>query len=242
MCILYIYRDLNYTRIHVIWSSYSIYTQTFIPETQRSVRLFRFWVTGQFSPNDSKWPWTLQGQMYTICVTSVSESQIELNFALRPTVFSLDTILRQVQQMTSKWHWTLQGHMHPTYVTSVLGSQIAVRFALWPAIFELPAVLKNDPKTPNDPKWPWALQGQMYPIYVLLGSTSPKCHSVTFTNRRFRDTGHFKTSKWPWTLQGQRCSIYVLLVSPCLKFQSVLLYDQPFSRYRIFIIPHWLPC
>ncbi len=139
MCILCIYWDLNSTRIHVIWSSYPIYTPTCIPETQRSVRLFRFRVTGQFSPNDSKWPWTLQGQMYTICVTSVSESQIALHFARRPTVFSFDTILRQVHQMTSKWSWTLQGHLHPIYLTSVLGSQISVRFALWPAIFELPA-------------------------------------------------------------------------------------------------------
>ena len=43
-----------------------------------------------------------------------------------------------------------------------------------------------------------------------------------------------KCTEWPQTLQGQRHTTYVLLVSPIPKFQSVLLYDQPFSRYRTF--------
>ena len=41
---------------------------------------------------------------------------------------------------------------------------------------------------------------------------------------------------WPWTLQGQRYPIYmyVLLVSPSPRFHFILLYDQPFSSYRLF--------
>ncbi len=50
-----------------------------------------------------------------IRVTSVPESQITLRFAIRPAVFEIEAILRQVDRMTSIWPWTLQGQRYPTY-------------------------------------------------------------------------------------------------------------------------------
>ncbi len=63
-----------------------------------------FRVTGHFekgAPNDSKWSWTIQGQMYPICITSVPEHHISVLFALWPAVFESQAFLRQVQQC--KW-------------------------------------------------------------------------------------------------------------------------------------------
>ncbi len=41
-------------------------------------------------------------------ITGVHDSQISLRFTLRPALFEIQTILRQVPQMTPNWPWTLQ--------------------------------------------------------------------------------------------------------------------------------------
>ncbi len=47
------------------------------------------------------WPWTCkQGQMYPICMPSVSEFQISVLFALQPAIFGLQAILGKVHWMT----------------------------------------------------------------------------------------------------------------------------------------------
>ncbi len=76
--------------------------------------------------------------------TIVLESHISLHFALRPAVFALQVILRQVHQMTAKRPWTLQGQMYP-YMCYLCPRvpKTSVRFALSPAVFELRAILRK---------------------------------------------------------------------------------------------------
>ena len=123
------------------------------------------------------------------------------------------------------------------YVTSIHESQSSLHFALRWAIFKMQAILRQVHQMTSN--WPWTLQGQitlyMYNNYPRVSHFTP-FHSTT---NRFRVTCHIETSapnnpEWPWTLQGQRYTTYMLLVSPSQKFHSVLLYDQPFSRCRLF--------
>ncbi len=151
-----------------------------------------FWVTGHFekvhwiTPNRS---WTLQCQSTYICITTVSESQISLWFALWPAIFEIYVISRQVHQITSNWPWSLQGHMYPIYPKVICTPytcyyyQCSLRFALQPAIFELQAILKQVHWMTS--KWPWTLQGQRYTTYVLLVSPSPKFWSVSLYDQPF---------------------------------------------------------
>ncbi len=77
------------------------------------------------------------------CVIGIHESQISVHFALWPAVLEIQTILRQVHQMTPKWSWTLQGQNIPIIcITSILESQISLRFTLWPTSFEIQAILR----------------------------------------------------------------------------------------------------
>ncbi len=48
--------------------------------------------------------------MYPICAcdTSIHESHISFCFALRPAIFKLQVILKQVHRMTPNQPWTLQ--------------------------------------------------------------------------------------------------------------------------------------
>ncbi len=54
--------------------------------------------------------------MYSICATRIRDSPIPLRLALRPAVFEIQAILRQVHQMTPNWPWILQGQMYSMYV------------------------------------------------------------------------------------------------------------------------------
>ena len=45
---------------------------------------------------------------------------------------------------------------------------------------------------------------------------------------------HQMTSNWTWKLNSQKYSIYTEYLSLRPKFWSVLLYDWPFSRYRMY--------
>ena len=67
------------------------------------------WPQNDLEPYKVKLPYTC------ICITTLRESQISLQFALRPSVLKLQAILRQVHRMTPKWPWRLQGQRYTTY-------------------------------------------------------------------------------------------------------------------------------
>ena len=70
-----------------------------------------FWDAGYFetsAPNDPKVTLNQARSNYPLCMTSVRDSQISLRFALRPALFKIQAILRQVHQMTPNWPWALQ--------------------------------------------------------------------------------------------------------------------------------------
>ncbi len=76
-------------------------------------------------------------------ITGVPEFQMSDHFTLRPVVFELQVILREV-------HWMAQSNFEPykvkcnhICVTSIRNFQISLRFALRPAVFEIEAILKQ---------------------------------------------------------------------------------------------------
>ena len=181
-----------------------------------------------------------------ICVTSVTKSQISLQFALRPGIFELKVILRHEHQMIPKM---TMSHTMPKVphvcVNSIHESQISLRFALRPAIFEIQAILRQmqrhfETSVPNDPKMTLnptrSNDPQMIPINVLAIFTSHKFYSILLYNQLFWDVGHFETSVLnnPKITLYPTYPIYVSVVSTSPKFQSVMLYNQPFLRYRPF--------
>ncbi len=121
------------------------------------------------------------------------------------------------------------------YVTSIHESQISLHFTLRPTIFEIQAIFRQVlGMTPN---WPWTPQDQitlyMYNNCLRASNFTPLRFTTSRLQAILRQVNRM-TPKWPWTLQDQRYTTYVLLVSPSPKLHSVLLYDQPFSKYRTF--------
>ena len=148
--------------------------------------------------------------------------------------------------MTPKWHWTLQVQNVPhilVFITIVQESQISIRFTLRPAFFDIQAILRQVHWM--TPKWPWTVQDQRYPRNVT--SVQESQISIRFALRpalfeiqAILRQVHRMTAKWPWTLPGHMCPIYMLAVSISPKFHSISLYDEPFSRYRLFLpLPKW---
>ncbi len=78
-------------------------------------------------------------------VTTTPESQISLCFILRPAVFGVWVILRQVHKMTTKWSWTLSRRPYVPHICYINAndSKISLRFALRLSIFELQAILRQ---------------------------------------------------------------------------------------------------
>ncbi len=107
---------------------------------------------------------TTKSKVPYICFASVPGSQSSVRYALRPTLFELQTILIQVHQISTKWPWILQGQMHP-YVDHCLQVPNFSPLYSTTSRFELYAIWD---KCTNDSKWPWTLQDQRYTIYVLL--------------------------------------------------------------------------
>ncbi len=59
----------------------------------------------------------LTGQRYPIYGPSITlESWISIHFTIRPDIFELQAILRQVHGMSPKRHKIRRGHWYPTYV------------------------------------------------------------------------------------------------------------------------------
>ena len=95
----------------------------------------------------------IRSNVPNICIRSVPNSQILAHFALRPTVFGLQAILKKVHRMTPKWPWILQGQMYPTYVLLVSYLRVPnfTVFHSTTSCFEIQALLKKK-SAPNDPK------------------------------------------------------------------------------------------
>ncbi len=82
--------------------SVSLYNQPFL-------RYRAFWDKCTEWPQNDLEPYKVK--LPYLCITNVRNSQISLRFALRPALFEIQTILRQVHRMTAKWPWTLQGQI-----------------------------------------------------------------------------------------------------------------------------------
>ncbi len=66
----------------------------------------------------------------------------------------------------------------------------------------------------------------------------PTLHPFLSTTCRFRDRAlKFETpwtiSDWSCTLNCQKCPLYAEYLLSMLNFSPILLYDQPFSRYKV---------
>ena len=126
-----------------------------------------FWVTGQFvtsAPNDPKWPWILNGQMYPTRYTCYNYLRVR-NFTLWPAVFyvtgqfetsapndpqiTLNTKSSTVTHICGRSTPEFQFHSVHSTESSFL---VTGHFDTW---------------APNDPKWPSTLNGQTYPVYTL---------------------------------------------------------------------------
>ncbi len=131
--------------------------------------------------------------------------------------------------------------MYPTYVLLVSTSPKfhSISFYDQP-FFEIQPILRQ--LHGMTPKWPWILQGQMYPICVT--STHESQISLRFALRPaiFEIQAIFETNApndTKMTLNHTRSNVHMCVtVSPSPKFQSVLLYHQPFLRYK----PFWEKC
>ncbi len=147
----------------------------------------------------------------------VQSSKISPGFILRPVVFELQTILRQVHWMTPKWPQTLQGQVYPIYVLPVYTSPKFDSVSLY-----------DEPFSKYRPFWEKCTDYPQNDLehklkctqYVFLVSLILKFISVT--------------PNWHLTLQGHMCLINVLLVSTSHIFHSISLHDKSFSRYRLF--------
>ncbi len=101
------------------------------------------WPQSDLEPYKAKLPY--------ICIIRVHDSQISLRFALRPALFEIQTILRQVHRMTPNWSWTLQRQITLyLYNKTVPESQISLRFALRLAVLGLQAILRHCTEWPQN--------------------------------------------------------------------------------------------
>ena len=91
--------------LYTKWSKCNLYTNTW---GTRVIHIIcctsmpsRFWTTSYFQ--------TRALNDHYICSTSIPGSQISVRFALRPEIFELQNILRQMHRMTPKRPWIMQG-------------------------------------------------------------------------------------------------------------------------------------
>ncbi len=191
----------------------------------------------QIAPNRH---WSLQGEitvyiyMYNQCPWFPNFTQFHSTISRFRDTGNFETSALNNCKITLNTKRSYRPHID---VTSIQESQISLRFALRPDVFRILAILRQVHRmTPN---LYWILKGQ---ITLYMYSNFPRDSNFSrfySTTSLIRVTGHFETGvpnypQMSWTLQGQRYTTYVLLVSPSPKFHSVLLYNQPFSRYRTF--------
>ncbi len=86
-----------------------------------------------------------------ICVTSIHKSHITLRFTLRPIIFKIQAILRQMHQMTPNWLWPIQVKWSYICTKTVPESQISLSFTLRPSVFKLHTIFRQVHQM--TPKW-----------------------------------------------------------------------------------------
>ncbi len=128
--------------------------------------------------NDSKWPWTLKGQMYLMFML-LATTQWVPNFIpfcstasrFRVTAHS-ETSAPNYPKMTSSTKWSKAPHIHTSMTTTPPpNSQISTHFTLQLAIFELQRHFETS--APNDPKMTSKLKGQVTHIQWHVESQIP---------------------------------------------------------------------
>ncbi len=139
-----------------------------------------------------------------------------------------------------KWTWTLYGSVDRVCVTIAIEVQMSVHFALQPVVFYDQPFLSY--------RSFWDTASSKVPnicCYCLRVPNFCRCRPTTSRfgyYRSFRTTALNNSRQTLNIILGHRYLIYVLLVSPSHKFQiskfkcqiwSVLLYDKPFSRYKV---------
>ena len=88
------------------------------------------------------------------------------------------------------------------------------------------------------PNWTWTLNNQKHSMYTKHLYQRPKFWSFRSTTSRFqiqsfqKSEMHWVTSDLLWTLNIKMSPVYTKYLPLRHIFCSVLLYDQPFSRYK----------
>ncbi len=151
-CTEWLQNDLENYKSNVphIWMIYLIESKIslhFAPRPAPFSRYRPLW------DNCTKWPpneldyYKVICTQYMLLVTSIDESYISHRFALRPDLFELQAILRQVHRMTPKWPWTLQGPRYTTYVLLVSQSPKFWSVLLYDQRFPWSCTFYNPPLT-----------------------------------------------------------------------------------------------
>ncbi len=148
--------------------------------------------------------------------------------SLRPAIFELQAILRQVHRMTPKWPWTLKGKRYPIYMIQIPSSPKFHSILLYGQAF-----LGYMPFSDKYTQWPQMVlntKSSKVP-HIHVTSTHGSQISITFALRQavFESQAiliqvHRMTPKWNWTLKGQRYPVYMLQLPPSPNFHSVSLY------------------
>ena len=114
--------------------------------------------------NTPKWPWTLKGQRYPICVSQVSWVP---NFTpcLLCGQSSLVTKLSKIWNAASDHGLTLNCQKHPVYSKYLPLCLNLLCFVVWPAIFEIHGCQKFQIHRTTS-GWPWKIHCQSTP-YML---------------------------------------------------------------------------
>ena len=126
-------------------------------------------------------------QMIYIWVSIIHKSQISVCFALRPVVFEIQGISREVHGMIQMTLNPTRSNVPYICITSTSESQISLRFALRPTIFEIRGILPEIEKirnTPFDLKFT-KFNCKKYPVYSKYLLPRPKFWSVSLYGYMF---------------------------------------------------------
>ncbi len=143
-----------------------------------------------------------------------------LLFALRPTFFKFQAILRQVHWITPKWHWILKDAHYLRHKYNRIPNFTPFRSTAIGIVSCRPFWDKCTKLPQND------LEHYTWYIYMVQLPQSPKflCFDLRLTVFKLQAIlrqVHPMTPKSPWTLKGQWYPIYMLELSLSPKFHFV---------------------
>ena len=185
-------------------------------------------------------PWTVQCQRYPcMCPSGVRVPNFS-PFRYNQQFLVTGHFETNMHRMTPKWLWTLQGQRYTIYLLLMSQSPKFDSVSLHDQPFFSYSPTRFERQEHHmTPKWTRTLQGERYPhIMYYLCPWVPNFTPICFKSIRLGDTMLLKIAKgFRLRLNTQRSNVpcihikYYPLVS---KFWSVYIYDQPYSRYRIF--------